>query len=56
MDGIEELARVDPSTSSNRLAPSRLFLFSAPGLLPELLFESELKGAFCKTPVGEDPN
>jgi hypothetical protein len=32
------------------------FLLSALGLLPELLFESEPKVDFCKTPVGEDPS
>lgn len=38
------------------LPPSCVFLLSAIELLPELLFESEQKADFCKTPVGEDPN
>lgn len=55
-DGIEdEVARVEPSMSSQWLALSWIFLFSVVGLLPELLFESEPKVAFCNTPVGEDP-
>lgn len=53
---MEELANEEPSTSSQRLAPSLPFLFSAIELLPELLFEREPNADFCKTPVGEEPN
>lgn len=52
----EELTRVEPSRSLQRLAPSLVFLFPALGLLPALLLESEPNEVFCKTPVGDDPS
>lgn len=53
-DGMgEELRRIEPS---RMITPSCVVLLSAIELLPELLFESEEKVDFCKTPVGEDPN
>lgn len=38
-----------------RLAPSCVFLFSALGLLPALLFDTDPNAVLCKTPVGDDP-
>ena len=54
-DGIEnELARVEPRILSLRLPLSLVLFLSALGLLPELLFESETKVVFWRTPVGEN--
>lgn len=51
----EEFKWTEPRRSLQRLAPSSALLFSARGLLPALLFESDPNAVFCRTPVGDDP-